>query len=96
MNGNFWIYNKISLQYATWCVADNMEALVQIMAWRRSGDKPLCEAMMVHVFLWRIWVSSGLNELIYWTAYCIVDSMYVQEDIPAHMHNNLSSPKLVV
>ena len=24
---------------------DNMSALVQIMAWRRSGDKPLSEQM---------------------------------------------------
>ena len=30
------------------------------MAWRRPGDKPLSEAMMVY---WRIYASLGLNEL---------------------------------
>ena len=30
-----------------WGIIDNMEALVQIMAWRWTGDKPLFEPMMV-------------------------------------------------
>ena len=39
------IFNKISLKYIY--LVDYMAALVQIMAWRPSGDKPLSEAMLV-------------------------------------------------
>ena len=41
---------------------NNIPALVQIMAWRRSGDKPLCEPIMVSV-LTHFYPSCGLNEL---------------------------------
>ena len=40
---------------------NNIPALVQIMAWRRPGDKPLSELM--NLFNWRIYASHGLNEL---------------------------------
>ena len=40
---------------------NNIPALVQIMAWRRSGDKPLSEPVMVSL-LTHI-ASLGLNEL---------------------------------
>ena len=40
---------------------NNTQALVQIMAWRRLGDKPLSEPMMVSY--WRIYASRGLSEL---------------------------------
>ena len=42
---------------------NNIRALVQIMAWRRPGDKPLPESMMVSLRT-RIYSSLGLNELI--------------------------------
>ena len=38
---------KISLKFVPKGPIDNISALVQIMAWRRSGDKPLSEPMMV-------------------------------------------------
>ena len=41
---------------------DNIPALVQIMAWRRPGDKPLSEPMLGYL-TWRIYVSLGLSEL---------------------------------
>ena len=37
---------KISLKFVPKGLINNMTALVQIMAWRRSGDKPLFEPMM--------------------------------------------------
>ena len=37
-----------------------MLALVQIMAWRRPGDKPLSEAMIAYQ---GIYMSLGLSEL---------------------------------
>ena len=38
---------KISLKFVPKSPIDNVPALFQIMAWRRPGDKPLSEAMMV-------------------------------------------------
>ena len=43
---NVWILNKIWLQFFAKGPFDNATALVQIMAWCRSGDKPLSELMM--------------------------------------------------
>ena len=38
---------KISLKFVPWVQINNIPVLVQIMAWRRPGDKPLSESMMV-------------------------------------------------
>ena len=38
---------KISLKFIPKVPINNIPALVQIMAWRRTGDKPLSEPMMV-------------------------------------------------
>ena len=35
-----------SLKFVPQSMIDNKSALVQVMAWRRIGDKPLTEAMM--------------------------------------------------
>ena len=45
-NENVWISIKISLTFVPHGPFYNIPALVQIMAWRRPGDKPLYEAMM--------------------------------------------------
>ena len=47
LNENLWISIKISLKFVPKSPIDNIPALFQIMAWRRPGDKPLPEAMMV-------------------------------------------------
>ena len=44
---NVWIPIWISLKFGPKGPINNIPALVQIMAWRRSGDKPLSEPMMV-------------------------------------------------
>ena len=46
-NENFRISIEISLKIVPKGPINNIPALVQIMAWRRSGDKPLSEPMMV-------------------------------------------------
>ena len=46
-NENVWISIKISLKFVPKGSIYNNPALVQIMAWRRPGDKPLSEPMMV-------------------------------------------------
>ena len=47
LNENVWIPIKISLKFVPKVPINNIPALVQIMAWRRPGDKPLSEPMMV-------------------------------------------------
>ena len=54
---NVWISLKISLRFVPNGPINNIPALVQIMAWRRPGDKPLSEPMVVGL------LSLGLNEL---------------------------------
>ena len=49
LNENVWILIKISLKFVPKGSINNNPALVQIMACRRSGDKPLSEAMMVRL-----------------------------------------------
>ena len=46
LNGNFRTSNKISLKYILKGLIDNKSALVQPMAWRHTGDKPLSEPML--------------------------------------------------
>ena len=78
--GNVWISIKISLKFVPKGPIYNIAALVQIMAWRRPGDKPLFETMIdslpTHICVTRPqWVNTvvGLNttceyEKTQWTA----------------------------
>ena len=64
LNENVWISIKISLKFVPKGPINNIPSLVQIMAWRRPGDKPLSEPMMVslptHICVTRLqWVKSG-------------------------------------
>ena len=47
LNENALISLKISLKFVPKVRINNIPALVQIMAWRRPGDKPLSEPMLV-------------------------------------------------
>ena len=47
LNENVWILLRISLKCVRKVRSNNIPSLVQIMAWRRPGDKPLSETMMV-------------------------------------------------
>ena len=47
LNENIWILITISLKFVPKGPINNIPALVQIMAWRRPGDKPLSEPMLV-------------------------------------------------
>ena len=46
VNENCRILIKNSLKYVPNAPINNIPSLFQIMAWRRSGDKPLSESMM--------------------------------------------------
>ena len=47
LNENIWILIEISLKFVTKGPINNIPALVPIMAWRRPGEKPLSELMLV-------------------------------------------------
>ena len=47
LNENVWISINISLKFVPKGLINHIPALVQIMAWRRPGNKPLSEPMMV-------------------------------------------------
>ena len=49
MNENVRISINISLKFVPRGPVNNIPSLVQIMAWRRPGDKPLSEPMMVRL-----------------------------------------------
>ena len=49
LNENVWISLTIPLKFVPRGPINNIPALVQIMAWRRPGDKPLSESMLVFV-----------------------------------------------
>ena len=46
VNEKFLILIKISLKFVPKGPIDNKAALVQVMVWRRTGDKPLPEPML--------------------------------------------------
>ena len=65
LNENVLISLKISLKFVHKGPINNIPALVQEMAWRRPGDKPLSEAMvgslLTHIYVTRPqWVKSSL------------------------------------
>ena len=49
MNENVWISIEISLKFVPDFWINKIPALVQIMAWRRPGDKPWSALMMVNL-----------------------------------------------
>ena len=63
LNENVLISINISLKFVPRSPINNILTLVQIMAWRRQGDKPLCEPTMVrlptHIC---IYAPLGLND----------------------------------
>ena len=66
LNESEWILPSISLKYVLKVRINNIPALVQIMAWRRPGDKPLSETMMfsllAHICVTRPqWVNSLIS-----------------------------------
>ena len=51
LNENVWISLKISQKFVPKVPINNIPALLQIMAWHHSGDKPLSEPMMVSLLM---------------------------------------------
>ena len=81
LNENILISIKISLNFVPEGQINCIPALVQIMAWRRPGAKPVSELM---VFVpRRIYASPGLNELITTTTMyntCVIHLQWFGDD----------------
>ena len=52
LNETMWITIKFSLKFVRKGPINNIPALVQIMAWRRPGDKPLSEPTLVSLLMY--------------------------------------------
>ena len=81
LNENISISNKISLKFIPKSSITNIPALVQIMAWRLPGDKPLSEPMMVslttHICVTRPqWVNGGIHGLLIFVAGQLLVTQY--------------------
>ena len=48
MNEKFCVSIRISVKFVPKRPIDNESELVRVMAWRRTGDKPLHEPMLTH------------------------------------------------
>ena len=64
LNENVGIPIKISLMFVPNGPINNIPALIQIMAWHHSGDKPLSEPMVVNLQT-HLYASLVFNELIH-------------------------------
>ena len=74
VNENIWIPIKISLRFVPSGPINNIPALVQILAWRRPGDKPLSEprmeSLLTHICVTRPqWVDIKSQNLA-WSYIC--------------------------
>ena len=82
---------NISLKFAPKCWINNIPALVQIMAWRRQGNKPLSEPMMVRLLM-HICVTRPQWVNLNWNI-CIQQNAF--EDVICGMADILSQPQCV-
>ena len=78
VNENVIILIEISLKFVPKGPINNIPALVQIMAWRRPGDKPLSEPMMIclptHTCVTRPqWVNQPMQATVYRSSSCVMD-----------------------
>ena len=84
LNENVWLPIKISLKFVPKGPINNIPALVQIMAWRRPGDKSSSEPMvyrsLMHLCVTRPqWVNVLCPALIAMYIY-VVNEIYLHRD----------------
>ena len=76
LNENVWITIKNSLKFVPKGLINNIPALVQVMAWRRPGDKPLSEPMLIslptHICITR---PQWVNESDQWQYFIYYESL---------------------
>ena len=86
---NVWISLKIPLKFVPKGPVNNIPALVQIMAWRRPGDKPLSEPMLVflptHICVTRPqWVNTARFPSCWW--HYLSSSLWTHWDLWGSFH----------
>ena len=89
LNENVWISLKISLKFVPKGPINNIPALVQKVAWRRPGDKPLSEAMvgslLMHICVTLPqWVKSSPKPILTMAYYSLSTPELVQGHQQAH------------
>ena len=97
LDENVWIFIKISLKFVPMVPINNIPALVQIKAWRRPGDNPFSEPMVVsfvtHICVtppqWVKSVHQGLRLILLTMSsmetLCLSNGVFLRRDI-AHAH----------
>ena len=75
LNENVWILIKILLKFVPKGPINNIPALLQIMAWRWPGDKPLSEPIMVSLLM----------------HICITQSQRVNSQAPGRLGSNFKN-----
>ena len=95
LNENVWISIKISLKLVPKGPITNMPALVQIVAWRRLGDKPLFELKMVilptHICVSRLQCCTAHSKRDFVTKHPMRNINFHKPSGPVfHNHINLS------
>ena len=65
LNENIWILIKISLKFVPGGPINNIPALVQIMAWRRPGDKPLSEPITNQLYLIMAQIPAATSQMLW-------------------------------
>ena len=80
LNKNVWIPIKISMKFVPKGPINNIPTMVQIMAWRRPGNKPLSEPMVVclptHICVaWPQWVKIDVQSFTHLLYHAIKHSL---------------------
>ena len=81
VNENVKISINFSLKFVPKGPINNIQALVQIVAWRRPGDKPLSEPVMVslltQIYVTRHqWVKNAIESVVF--KFCISSFWFLQ------------------
>ena len=101
-NENVWISFMISLKFVPNVRINNIPALVQIMAWRRPGDKPLSEPMMVKLLTHICgitqprWVKQAHSITCAYTSYSYKLSIILSIDSSHKSHNTSDIPQCTI
>ena len=82
LNENAWISIKISLKFVPRCPINNIPTLVWIVAWRRPGDNPLSEPMVI----------SLLTHICVTRPQCVKQRTYLAKCIILHAFINAVLP----
>ena len=101
LNENVWVSIKSSLKFVPKGSISNIPALVQIMAWRRPGDKPLSEPMIINLLTEKCvtrpqWVNETVVNVIFIQTllyqirvFLIINVLFMRINKPAPMSSKL-------